>query len=331
MSEPHSGTRKGETHRTDAFLPLAVAHLGVEEALPFDLFMSDGVAFTRVRQAHEPMTSEVLGSLAAEGLKEFHVATSDKPALARHFERVLELRLNDARLSIDERAALLMDAGRAVMDELFTHPESPNTLATARALVAHTAGFVCSGRPAFRSLIRLGATDAFTYTHSLQVAVYSIALGRQLGLSPNFLQKLGEGALLHDLGKSLVPPEILTKTGPLDAHEWQVMKQHPALGVDLLSTQGPLDELTRWAIIGHHERIDGKGYPYGLQKDEVALPGRIVALADIYDALTTHRPYHPAARSFEALNIIKEQLPGGVDGDLFRELVILLANNSLAW
>lgn len=329
-SQP-TGSRVGGTHRSEAFTHFDAARLRADEDIPFDLYVRDGSSYRLFRRAHHLLTSDELRSFRAKGLCEFYVDARSKGALAGYFGQALAVRLENPRLALDEKAGFLMEASRLIMDDLFAHPESPETLGTVRTLVEQTVGFISSGRQAFRSISRLCSHDYYTYTHTLHVAIYSVALGKQLNLSPNFLQRLGEGALLHDLGKALVPPEILTKPGPLSPEEWQVMKQHPQLAIDLLTAQGPLDEITRSAIIGHHERIDGRGYPFGLARDEVALPGRIVALADIYDALTTNRSYHAAARSFEALNVIKDQLLGGVDADLFRELVILLANNGPEW
>jgi HD-GYP domain-containing protein (c-di-GMP phosphodiesterase class II) len=321
----------GGTHRTEAYLPLEFAKLRADEDIPFDLFVKNGEQFVLFRKAHLPLTLDDLRSFKARGVTQFYVDGRAKKILARYMEQELAVRLKDPNLPLDEKASFLMEASRIIMDDLFTHPESPETLPRVRTLVENTVGFIATGRQAFRSVIRLCTHDYYTYTHTLHVEVYSVALGLQLGMSQAFLRKLGEGALLHDVGKALVPPEILTKPGPLTPEEWQVMKQHPQLGIDLLAAHGPLDEVTRWAIIGHHERIDGRGYPFGLQKDEVALPGRIVALADIYDALTTNRSYHAAARSFDALNIIKEHMLGGVDAELFKELVILLARNDPNW
>ena len=331
IERQQTGARVGGTHRSEAFVHLDATRLRADEDIPFDLYVRNGSNYLLFRRAHHPMTYDELKSFRAKGMTDFYVDARAKKALARYFEQELAVRLKDPRLALEEKAGFLMEASRIIMDDLFAHPESPETLGTVRTLVEQTVGFISSGRQAFRSVIRLCSHDYYTYTHTLHVEVYSVALGKQLNLSPNFLQKLGEGALLHDIGKALVPPEILTKPGPLSPQEWQVMKQHPQLGIDLLSAQGPLDEITRWAIIGHHERIDGRGYPYGLARDEVALPGRIVAIADIYDALTTNRSYHAAARSFEALNVIKDHMLGGVDADLFRELVILLANNAPEW
>ena len=323
--------RGGATRPKEEHTPLDVSRLRADEDIPFDLYVKNDETYLLFRRAHHPLTVDDLRAFKAQGIREFFVDGKGKKNLARFLALELAVRLKDPSLPLEEKAVFLMDASRIIMDDLFAHPESPGTLEQVRNLVEQTVGFISSGRQAFRAVIRLCSHDYYTYTHTLHVEIYSVALARQLNLSRSFLQKIGEGALLHDIGKALVPPEILTKPGPLTPEEWAVMKQHPQLGIDLLAAQGPLDEVMRWAIIGHHERLDGRGYPYGLKGDELALPARIVALADVYDALTTNRSYHGAVRSFEAFNIIKEHMTGGVDADLFRELVILMARTDPDW
>jgi hypothetical protein len=319
------------THRTEAFITLEFARLRADEDIPFDLYVLNGGQYVLFRKAHLPLTMDDLSAFKARGIVQFYVDGRAKKSLARYMEQELAVRLKDPNLLLDEKSAFLMEASRIIMDDLFTHPESPDTLPRVRALVEHTVGFIATGRQAFRSVIKLCTHDYYTYTHTLHVEVYSVALGMQLGMSQSFLKKLGEGALLHDVGKAKVPPSILTKPGPLTPDEWLVMKQHPEFGLDLLRAHGDLDPIVEAAVVGHHERIDGRGYPYGLKSHEVPLPGRIVALADIYDALTTNRSYHAAARSFDALNIIKDHMLGGVDPELFKELVVLLARNDPNW
>ncbi len=233
--------------------------------------------------------------------------------------------------SVEPRAEHLVEALRLTLDEAFQRIDDPEPFAKLRELTGVLVATIASGRHAFRRTTSTLEASEDQPTRSALVGVYSIGLGRQLGLSAEFQRRLGEGALLHDLGEALVPPEILSKPGPFDGDEWQVVKQHPQVGADLLSAHGSVNEITRWAVLGHHERLDGGGYPYGLRGGEVALPARIVALADVYVALTTQRPHRPALRSFDALGIMRTEMLSGLDRELFRELVVLLARDDDAW
>ncbi len=323
---PTGGTTSGL-----AYLPLDVRRLEPGEQVPFDLFVLTDKRYVLYRAATLPLSVKDLDDLKRRGHERFYVDASARKHMARYFETRLAKELRSEERSTEEKAEFLVEASRVIMEDVFENLEEPSTLEGVRLLAEQTVDFVATGRRAFRRLVRLVSHDYYTYTHSLHVGIYTIALGRQLGLSAEFQRKLGEGALFHDIGKALVPPEILTKPMPLTPDEWQVMKQHPQLGIDLLGAHGQVDEVTRWAILGHHERMDGRGYPFGLSGEEIALPGRIVALADVYDALTTNRPYQSAQKSFDALNVIKDHMLTGIDRDLFRELVVLLARDGDLW
>ncbi|WP_059176674.1 HD-GYP domain-containing protein [Thermodesulfovibrio aggregans] len=129
--------------------------------------------------------------------------------------------------------------------------------------------------------------------------------------------------MLHDLGKSQIPHEILNKQGKLNDTEYNIIKQHVLFGYELLENQKefPKDSLT--AVLQHHEKLSGKGYPFGLKADEIKLFGRITAIADCYDALTTRRPYKPPLTSYFALSIIVKE-KGDYDPELLKAFIKML-------
>ncbi|MGH2635984.1 MAG: HD domain-containing phosphohydrolase [Actinomycetota bacterium] len=137
------------------------------------------------------------------------------------------------------------------------------------------------------------AKDPYTHGHSLRVAELSARIGLRLGLSPEALRGLHQGAYLHDLGKISVPDQILNKPGELTDEEWVSIERHPTVGWELASRARSLRD-SLGAIRHHHERWDGSGYPDRLAGDEIPLAGRIVAVADVWDALTSERAYRPA-------------------------------------
>jgi len=137
------------------------------------------------------------------------------------------------------------------------------------------------------------AKDPYTHGHSRRVAELSSKIGMRLGLEPEALRGLHQGASLHDVGKISVPDQILNKPGELSDEEWDAIKQHPIVGWDLAQRAPSLRE-SLTAIRHHHERWDGSGYPDRLEGDEIPLAGRIVGVADVWDALTSDRSYRPA-------------------------------------
>ena len=152
--------------------------------------------------------------------------------------------------------------------------------------------------------------------HSRRVTELSMALAREMGLSDGELESFYRGALLHDIGKISVPDEILFKKGPLDESEWEIMKAHTVYARKLLSQ---IDYLVPSLDIPycHHERWDGSGYPQGLKGEEIPLSARIFAIVDVYDALTSERPYKHAWSEEEALKYLREN-----SGKLFDERIV---------
>ncbi len=135
--------------------------------------------------------------------------------------------------------------------------------------------------------------DPYTHGHVERVAAYAQCLAQELGWPEENLRLLAFGARLHDIGKIIVPDHILKKGGGLSPEEWALMKQHPIAGAKILRNIRHLQAAEPY-VLHHHERWDGSGYPFGLHGREIPMEGRLLALADVYDALTTARPYHPA-------------------------------------
>ena len=165
----------------------------------------------------------------------------------------------------------------------------------------------------FRSLIfayeeALGLKDWYSGGHGRRTARYSVVIAGLLKLSPIQIQQIEYAALLHDIGKIGVPDTILTKAGKLTNEEWKIMQNHAAAGAELVEKIGILQDLAP-SIRGHHERINGQGYPDELSGDEIPLGARIIAIADTLDAVTTSRSYRSAA-SFDKALIELDQSAG---------------------
>lgn len=138
------------------------------------------------------------------------------------------------------------------------------------------------------------ARDHETSGHSFRVALYAVALAKAMGFKGEAVKAIEWGALLHDVGKMVVPDEILRKVGPLTEDEWHIMKQHPSWGFDMLAEVSFLQPASLEIIYSHHERWDGHGYPRGLARETIPLSARIFAVVDTYDAITSDRPYRRA-------------------------------------
>jgi len=153
----------------------------------------------------------------------------------------------------------------------------------------------------FISVTRLKSKDEVTFLHSLSVSALMILFSRHLGLNEELVQTLGTAGLLHDVGKLEIPLEVLNKEGRLNEDEIQLIRDHPAKGHAILSRQEGMPEIVLDVCLNHHERIDGKGYPRKLSHGQVSLHARLAAICDVYDAITSVRPYKAAWSAKEAL------------------------------
>jgi putative two-component system response regulator len=164
---------------------------------------------------------------------------------------------------------------------------------------------------AIDTVLRLGLAaeykDDQTGRHVLRMAHYAVAVARQLGWNAADLDRLFHAALMHDIGKLALPDSILQKAGPLNAEEWAIVKRHPLVGARILSgSDSEIIQLAEIVALTHHEKWDGSGYPRGLKGEDIPLVGRIVAICDVFDALTVRRPYKLAFPLDEAYAILRQ-------------------------
>lgn len=158
-----------------------------------------------------------------------------------------------------------------------------------------------------RSMVRLAALrsfDEYTFTHSVNVTILSAVMGIEMGLSRKELESLALGGMLHDVGKVKVSYQVLTKSGFLTPREFEKIKKHPLEGYKMVMDDQEGSEIARIIVKQHHERQDGSGYPAGVKRGQINNYAAIVAVADVYDALTTSRPYRKAFAPYEAMRII---------------------------
>ena len=159
----------------------------------------------------------------------------------------------------------------------------------------------------------------YTAGHSSRVALYTDRIAEALGIEPVRRRWLRRGALLHDMGKLGVSNAILDKPGKLDGEEWAAVQRHALYTESILSRIDAFEELAR--VSGaHHERLDGKGYPRGIQGDAISLETRIITTADIFDAITAERPYRGAVPVAKTLEIMGEEVGRAIDARCFDAL-----------
>ena len=191
------------------------------------------------------------------------------------------------------RAGRVLAKSREAMQAMFQDARMGKALDTEHCLplVNEIADSVERNPGAIVSLARLKTSDAYTFMHSVAVCALMVSLARQLQLSEAQAREAGMAGLVHDMGKALMPTEVLNKPGALTQEEFAIMKSHPEAGYQLLKEGGAVGEVALDVCLHHHEKINGRGYPKGLKGDEVSLYAKMGAVCDVYDAITSNRPY----------------------------------------
>lgn len=237
--------------------------------------------------------------------------------------------LHDRDVAPDCRAAAVKACSKMVMQRLMENTPDEEAIREAKDGFYEVIDCILEVDHLSRYLLSIRDYDAYTYTHSVNVGVLSLLVARKYfsRSDRHDLRELGIGFFLHDLGKTRISPGVIMKQGLLNDEELTEMRRHPFYGFDILKETNQLTTECKLIVLEHHEREDGRGYPYGLYGGEIHVYARICALVDVYDALTSDRPYRRKMLPFQALNLIKGRLADRTQKELFEHLVMVLGEN----
>lgn len=222
-----------------------------------------------------------------------------------------------------ERAARICAKSKEAVESMFHEARLGRAVDTeaARVLVDEISNSVARNAGALISLARLKTADDYTYMHSVAVCALMVALARQLNLDEAQTRSAGLAGLLHDLGKARMPLEVLNKPGKLTTEEFAIMKKHPGEGHQMLLASGQTDAIALDVCLHHHEKMNGSGYPDGLAGEQISLLARMGAVCDVYDAITSNRPYKAGWDPAESLHKMAEWCDGHFDRAIFQAFV----------
>lgn len=188
-------------------------------------------------------------------------------------------------------------------------------------LIDHIVEEISNNRDALYQIMHIGNVDQYTYRHSVDVAVLAMLIGRAMGLDDKKIKHLGYGGILHDIGKAHVDHAILVKNDVLLPDEWEEMKKHPVYGYNVLRDVISLHGSIKQMVLFHHERLDGSGYPNGLQGDEINDLVRIIAVSDIFNALGSNRHYRKSMTPDKIMDIIFAEAVYKLDRHVIKALL----------
>jgi putative nucleotidyltransferase with HDIG domain len=289
----------------------------------FSIYKLEGFNFDKVIEAtsdHPVLISE--NSIPSTG--ELVIEEKDIPLYKEYIES-LEKRIEN--LPQEEKKELknllLKENSKVIIKDILHDPRSGEKIKKVENLVSELVENIIEDPESIYSLLTLKGYDYYTYTHSVNVGVLSTGLALFIGVDKEKTCKLGLGAILHDIGKTQIPHEIVNKQGKLTDTEYNVIKQHVVRGYEILKAQKEVPEASLIAVLQHHEKLSGRGYPFGIKGKDIQPFGRITAIADCYDALTTRRPYKPPLTPYFALSIIVKE-KGDYDPELLKAFVKML-------
>ena len=231
-----------------------------------------------------------------------------------------------SRVALDEEistAASLCNRAKEAVIEMFNDARMGKAIQVEKAqeLVEQISNSVLRQPHALISLARLKTADEYTYLHSVAVCALMIALARQLSLEESLVQEAGLAGLLHDIGKIGIPLKILNKPGKLTDDEFAVVKSHPEVGAKILIETYQVPPMTLDVCLHHHEKVDGTGYPHGLKGDNISLFAKMGAVCDVYDAITSNRPYKKGWPPADSIRKMAEWSKGHFDEAVFQAFV----------
>lgn len=220
-----------------------------------------------------------------------------------------EAEKNIEKLRTDDRAKVTLSASirervSTGIQFIYNNTESDEMTAATESIADDLMASINSNDAIAIDISALKTSDEYTFKHSVDVATISMIVAKQQGLSPSEIREIGVCGLLHDIGKTKIPNEILNKPGRLDDNEFAIMKQHSVYGYNMVKDRPEFGPGICLGVLQHHEKINGHGYPLGATANKICPYARILSVADIYDALVTERPYKKAYSQRDAVEMI---------------------------
>jgi putative nucleotidyltransferase with HDIG domain len=264
-----------------------------------------------------------LDALSENGVNTVYIARTEVPAFTQYVEHLLSELGTISPMADEQKVGILRKSAIHVMSDIYADP-SPENIERGVKVVSNFVYVLMRDPRAYQLLLQLSSHDHYTLQHCVGVATNAIILAKKVGVHDEAsLIEVGVAGLLHDIGKTKVPKEIINKKGPLDETEWAEMKKHAMYGYEILKDNPNIGMRAKLAVLQHHEDVNGTGYPMGLSQAQVSLFARIVTLCDIYNAITTDRSYSAAKPPYEAFVLIKNKLSHKVDMKLFDAMVMI--------
>lgn len=304
-----------------AYIPVSAATLIPDKALRTSLYLPEevGARMRLFRGPDVPLAEADLQRLISRGQTKLFIRADEHASYQHYLRDNLESILDDESLTIHRQFACLDEVVRDVLANLFAGGKTDETVDTCRELAQSIVGLICRKDVSHSDLMGMMHHDYQTFTHSANVSYYCVMLAKALQIcSEDELTETANAALLHDLGKLDISEDILCKPGRLNDSEFASIRLHPRTGFRKLCHREDLSFGQLMMVYQHHERLDGKGYPVGITAEEIHPWARLCSVVDVFEALTSNRPYRNGMSFKQAFEIMDRDCGLAFDEEMLR-------------
>lgn len=321
-----AGTMEKSATADAAYRRIDLEFLSKDGSDHFDLYYKTRVfgndkfvKFASSKPEHHDKVMTLLES--GEGIEEFYIQEEDLFKYYQHATATLRKIVNDPNCPFEKKAEKVYEVSKNIMKEFFENNATDKVLRASDEVMEMMEECFKDVEVGFYGISKITNKDYYTYTHSVNVGLYCMTYGIKIGLPKTDVRQLGLGGMLHDVGKSKIDIKLLNKNSALTKQEFEVIKDHAPFGEAILREMkcygaGVIDMAAQ-----HHERYNGGGYPSGLTGDDISYFARVCKVMDVYDALTTRRPYKKAMSAYDTLILMKKQMVEEFDGKVLDNFI----------
>ncbi|MEQ8212127.1 MAG: HD domain-containing protein [Lacipirellulaceae bacterium] len=306
---------------TTPYVPISLDAYRLTERHDVDVYcrMTGQNAYKLYAGSEKRIEEHDFAELERRGHKSLFLEQNAFDAVSEELLGRLEDIIADESLATDKRFAVLQTAVAAEVDSAFRLTNCDKFVGLANKMGKQVSGLLQGGNAVPSELFQIAEHDAYTFMHVTNVAGYAVVLAEHLGITdPNELEQIATGAILHDVGKRRIPADILKTKGRLTAQQRAVIQEHPRYGYEELCLRDDLTHDQLMMVYQHHEKVDGTGYPVRVDASEIHPWAKMIAVVDVFDALTSKRPYRRPAPLAEVLGFLEEGSGTQFDAEMVR-------------
>ncbi|MCX8069120.1 MAG: HD domain-containing protein [Thermodesulfovibrionales bacterium] len=311
----------------EMFFQIERASIFLNSIIDFSIYKQKNMNFSKIIQASKEnpvfVEDNIIKLINLDKLCELAIKKEDISTFRTYMNISADSPSGDEKVRSLRKTIAIKENSKILIQDILSNPRSGEKIKEMKSMVNNITQSIIDDKNVIYNMLSLSKYDYYTYTHCLNVSVLSIGLALALGIKGRELKWLAIGSSLHDIGKSAISPEILNKQGKLNQSEYMIIQQHVNEGVKMLTENKEFPKEALTGVLHHHEKISGNGYPMGIKGNDISIDGKIIGIADCYDALTTVRPYKNAMSPFDALHVLAREKQD-YDGEMLKAFVKML-------